>query len=770
MGLLVYKFSDYRHTAEREQFRVLCKCLQEKYGSSPEPCVFVANYNVNDIELDAFLMKPDALICVEFKNYGGEIIAAENGEWMLSNGTIIKGGSGKSVYQQACLNRTLAKKGIKQLSGLTNRQVANMSSLVVFNQPITALDSSRLSPAVKMWLHIADNNTFREKVEDITDENLYLDHQEMLRVINALYFDRRYLVEEYSNSEILDPNYAPTPIVPEFRPDQAEDATPQEILPKPKRIRQKKLKIVGHIDLASVDPRYRTQDTLDTSNSSSDTTLAEHPFEAFTSIAESTPIIEEPVVDETENEQEPENVNSIDEETKSEIDELSGFIKQVFNQICKGREYSLHVYRYNDPNLIAALPDIHPRLQWFLIIQINDAISLVDKVRRFMGRDVNATNEYLTFEIGMPIDSESANHLDINSAQGDVSSETKGETSMPEVQFKFKNRTTLPSWLDRLIFDKAGAIYNPNYRRHSYNLDLSEEEVLNYLGTYFPRSYAEAFCIYDDLCNQSAFLDSFKSKSQIEILDLGCGTGGELVGLVSALEKHIPSEVPFHIEAIDGNNFSLEKFKEIMAYITKKSHRQYEVVAQQRVIRCTDDIESIAESYSDRKFDIIQMCKFGCELESHRICKMANPYQLLLTIFGKLLSNESVFLLLDVTTLSNTDNHFYPSLINMGVRDSLRRQPLLGTLVPTCCHLYGDDCPSPCFTQKEFYVRHSKKIGDLSKVAYRIVAPKKFIEKFGIAKEEFQYIIKSGAFSDENICRFSTPEAPFVDAYKLNAK
>ena len=146
------------------------------------------------------------------------------------------------------------------------------------------------------------------------------------------------------------------------------------------------------------------------------------------------------------------------------------------------------------------------------------------------------------------------------------------------------------------------------------------------------------------------------------------------------------------------------------------------------------------------------------------------PYQLLLTIFGKLLSNESVFLLLDVTTLSNTDNHFYPSLINMGVRDSLRRQPLLGTLVPTCCHLYGDDCPSPCFTQKEFYVRHSKKIGDLSKVAYRIVAPKKFIEKFGIAKEEFQYIIKSGAFSDENICRFSTPEAPFVDAYKLNAK
>ena len=31
MALLVYKFSDYEHTAEREQYRVLCKYLKAYY-------------------------------------------------------------------------------------------------------------------------------------------------------------------------------------------------------------------------------------------------------------------------------------------------------------------------------------------------------------------------------------------------------------------------------------------------------------------------------------------------------------------------------------------------------------------------------------------------------------------------------------------------------------------------------------------------------------------------------------------------------------------
>ena len=52
------------------------------------------------------------------------------------------------------------------------------------------------------------------------------------------------------------------------------------------------------------------------------------------------------------------------------------------------------------------------------------------------------------------------------------------------------NHAVLPFYLDNLIYGEFfGAQYMPDYQRYEYNLDLSEEELLIYLGTYFPRSY-----------------------------------------------------------------------------------------------------------------------------------------------------------------------------------------------------------------------------------------------------------------------------------------
>ena len=81
MGLLVYKVSDFSHTAEREQYRAICQKLKARFSGKPELCIFVANWNIYDSELDGLLIKQDAIIAIEFKDYGGKIIAVENGDW-----------------------------------------------------------------------------------------------------------------------------------------------------------------------------------------------------------------------------------------------------------------------------------------------------------------------------------------------------------------------------------------------------------------------------------------------------------------------------------------------------------------------------------------------------------------------------------------------------------------------------------------------------------------------------------------------------------------
>lgn len=55
------------------------------------------------------LYKEDAIISIGFKNYGGNVIANENGEWTC-DGKIIKDGSRKTVLQQSRINHSTVKK------------------------------------------------------------------------------------------------------------------------------------------------------------------------------------------------------------------------------------------------------------------------------------------------------------------------------------------------------------------------------------------------------------------------------------------------------------------------------------------------------------------------------------------------------------------------------------------------------------------------------------------------------------------------------------
>ena len=54
------------------------------------------------------------------------------------------------------------------------------------------------------------------------------------------------------------------------------------------------------------------------------------------------------------------------------------------------------------------------------------------------------------------------------------------------------NSVTLPDWLDHIIFNELGAVYNPDHFKFSYNLDHTKDDVLVYLSTYFQKNHAEA--------------------------------------------------------------------------------------------------------------------------------------------------------------------------------------------------------------------------------------------------------------------------------------
>lgn len=154
MGLKIYKISEYEHIAEIRQFDALCHLLKEQVGTANlGDAILIGNYNIEGVELDALLLTPQAVTIIEFKNWGGSIVAGENGPWTC-NGRIIAGGAyGKSPFVQARLNRSRTKAGLQRYLGMKSVEVR---VVVVFAQP-SSIDVTGLSATVRRWLTVCDN-------------------------------------------------------------------------------------------------------------------------------------------------------------------------------------------------------------------------------------------------------------------------------------------------------------------------------------------------------------------------------------------------------------------------------------------------------------------------------------------------------------------------------------------------------------------------------------------------------------------------------------
>lgn len=193
-GLLAFRVGNFDNTSEREQFRFLCEQLKAHYENSNELCVFTGNYNIG-CELDALFIKKDAIIVIEFKNFGGKVVANETGEWTCDEKTI-KEGSRKTVLQQARINHATVKKELKTL-GVSTDNIKNVPTLIIFNQPIEL--TNNLSATNKSWLHITDNDHFLEKLDDITCPTTYIDPLGIVKLAETLNLNSFYLTE-FSNA------------------------------------------------------------------------------------------------------------------------------------------------------------------------------------------------------------------------------------------------------------------------------------------------------------------------------------------------------------------------------------------------------------------------------------------------------------------------------------------------------------------------------------------------------------------------------------------
>ncbi len=681
-GLLAFRVGNYDNTAEREQFRFLCGKLKAHYENLEDFCVFVGNYNIG-CELDALFIKKDAIISIEFKNYGGKVVANENGEWTC-DGKNIKGGSRKTVLQQARINHSTVKKELKIL-GVEKNQIKDVPHFIIFHQPIEL--ENNLSATNKSWLHITDDAHFTEKLDDITCPKTDLNPLGIVNLAELLNLNSYYLTE-FSNASYE---------------SQAPKENKKEIFEGIKKDAHK----------LSKDVLNEAPGTLHQEESLSELPQTEDGID-------SKEIESQSVADE---------VNAL--RSSADLIPLKEYAHQIINAVLGAND--IEVFALNQIDFGRVYPLFMKRIDHEFVVLLKGRIApdQEERLYRFLQKDVTRISDgILYWQTGERIVPQTEEGILDENPNIEETANIPSDGTLADVDF--------PKWLDKYLFSDLGAKYSPNHSRFEYNLNLNTGEIKVYLGTYFPRSFVEVKSIFEEFSQNSNYLSLVGERTSVSILDLGCGTGGDLFGLLSFLEKYEPSLESVKLLAIDGSQMALRFFEKIMAEFKKHSRLKIDYRIGPVFIESENDLNLVSDVLSD-KYDLILSCKAICEMLAKRRIKN-KAYKQTASMLSSKLTDKGIMLIEDVTIKSPATEKFIPYMLNAELNEFVAENDEFATIYPTACKDKESKCINGCFFKKEIRVTHSAKNNDISKIIYRIIGKKPFAENIVVSsKGETEY-------------------------------
>ena len=265
------------------------------------------------------------------------------------------------------------------------------------------------------------------------------------------------------------------------------------------------------------------------------------------------------------------------------------------------------------------------------------------------------------------------------------------------------NSIMLPQWIDRVVYDELGGRYCPR-REDMLNINDDYEQTINYLGTYFPRSYAEAYFIWRKILAEN---ELFHDRNMIRVFDFGCGTGGEVIGMADAINDCLPQVEIIDLVAFDGNHYALQTLQRIISRHIERGNCP-NIILHSIPFKVDDfyDLTVLTEVIESkyRQFDCILTFKAVCEFVNRRQFEQKNAYRHIIDTFTPFLGSAGMMLIEDITTYSDVDEKWLPTMMDEGIR---------GTSLTLQCRNEGYNV--------SVRVSHSRRNLDTSKVAWRLL-------------------------------------------------
>ncbi len=216
MPVKAFLNSRFATTHENQIFDELLKRLKERWDSSDEQIVLLGNFFYNNRDIDAMLIKRDAIIVVDFKDYGGQLRFSENSIWTIGEVTV-KGGAFINPFMQVRSSKSLVSNFFKEnlenifLTATKKIFFNDVFGLILFHRQIELINP--LPGEVKKWFFISDINNICQTLHQIVNPNLNISSEEIERIPNLLglqeykLFQSERIILERTKQENSDTNF-----------------------------------------------------------------------------------------------------------------------------------------------------------------------------------------------------------------------------------------------------------------------------------------------------------------------------------------------------------------------------------------------------------------------------------------------------------------------------------------------------------------------------------------------------------------------------------
>ena len=185
MAVKVLLSRAFDHTHERLIFDEFCNKLYESFHESEDLILCIGNLHVGGRELDALIVKKDAITVFEFKNYGGSLTFHENGEWPITtilNGNLntvsVRGGTNENPYQQVRNNKFSLLNTLNVFANFPNTNLGHISGVVLFARDID-FDPFSINAPISSWFHVTDLSHSIQKIQQITSTGINLSNDDI---------------------------------------------------------------------------------------------------------------------------------------------------------------------------------------------------------------------------------------------------------------------------------------------------------------------------------------------------------------------------------------------------------------------------------------------------------------------------------------------------------------------------------------------------------------------------------------------------------------